>query len=145
MELYPQDPQKAWMFTFGSLSIYNERIGNNLKWGRRHICLRLWNFSFIPSHSPRLSDLPSRPLPFPLLILFRFPMSSTKPARRELGSLRFGHKVGRSRHEKNVVWTRSCGRGEEPVLEKGQVAKIGLKQVIEEVTDQRYDTNDTVD
>lgn len=22
---------KAWMFTFGSLSIYNERIGNNLK------------------------------------------------------------------------------------------------------------------
>lgn len=39
----------------------------------------------------------------------------------------------------------SCRRNEEPVLEKGQVSKIGLKQIIDKVTDKRYDANDTVD
>lgn len=90
---------------FTSDSIYTqwERIANNLQFRRRHICLRLWNFSFISSHSPRLSDFSSRPLPFLLLVLFRLPMSPAEPASRVLGSLWFWDKVGRIWHEKNVV------------------------------------------
>lgn len=147
MELYATGFKTSMdVYIWIYLYTINERgLINNLQRGRRHICLRQWNFSFISSHPPRLSDLSSRPFPFPLLVLVRFPMSSAKPARRKLGSLRFRHEVGRIRHEKNMIWTRSCGRGEEPVLEKGQVAKIGLEQVIEKVTDQRYNTNDTVD
>lgn len=105
MELYATGFKTSMdVYIWIYLYTINERgLINNLQRGRRHICLRMWNFSFISSHPPRLSDLSSRPFPFPLLVLFRFPMSSSKPARRELGSLRFRHEVGRIRHEKNMI------------------------------------------
>lgn len=145
LQLWAGEFTKAWTLHIWFYPHSMERIANNLQFRRWHITLRLWNFSFISSHPPRLSDLSSRPFPFLFLVLFRLPMSPAEPASRVLGSLWFWDKVGGIWHEKNVVWTRGCGRSEEPVLEKGQVSKIGLEQIIEKVTDKRYDANDTVD
>jgi hypothetical protein len=55
----------------------------------------------------------------------------------------FGKKCGGIRHQQNVVLRP--GVGEEVLLEQGEVAQVGLEEVVEDVADDRDDADEDVE
>lgn len=97
-------------------------------------------FALIPPHPPGTPHMARRALALALVLGLalagRAEPRVPPPLLPRLGEVRVA-----VRHEEDVV----LRRGEEPVLEQGEVAEVGLPEVVEDVADYGDDADDDIE